>query len=40
MEVADIFNTEVVNDESEEDMAQFVAPKDGNGGALVVAMIG
>ena len=40
MTVANIFNTKVVNNETEEDRAPFVAPKDGSGGALVVAMLG
>ena len=40
MSVANIFITEVVNDEAEEDRAPFVEPEDGSGGALVVAMLG
>ena len=40
MAVANIFNTKVVNDESEEDRAPFVAPNTGSGGALVVFVLG
>ena len=40
MAAANLFNTNVVNDEAEKEMAPFVAPKDGSGGALVLAMIG
>ena len=40
MAVANIFNTEVINDEDEEDRAPFLAPKARSGGALVVAMLG
>ena len=38
--VADIFNTKVVDNESEEDRAPFLAPKSRSGGALVVSMLG
>ena len=40
MAVANIFNTEVINDEDEEDREPFLAPKARSGGALVVAMLG
>ena len=40
MAVSDIFNTKVVGDEAEEDRSPFVAPEDGSGVALVVAMLG
>ena len=40
MAVANIFNTKVVDYESEEDRALFVAPNTRSGGALVVSMIG
>ena len=39
MAVVNIFNPNVVDDEAEEDRAQFVAPKTGSGGALVVSML-
>ena len=40
MAVADIFNTKVVNDETEEDRAPFVAPNTRSGGAFVVSVLG
>ena len=40
MAVANIFNTNVVDDEAEEDRAPFVAPKDGSAVALLVAILG
>ena len=40
MAVANIFNTKVVDYESEEDRALFVAPNTRSGGALVVYVIG
>ena len=40
MEVANIFNTKVVNDEAEEDREPFVSPKTWSSGALVVSVLG
>ena len=40
MAVSNIFITEVVNDEDEEDTVPFLEPKARSGGALVVAMLG
>ena len=40
MAVADIFNTKVVDYESEEDRAPFVAPNTESGRALVVSVLG
>ena len=39
MAVADIFITKVIDGESEEDRAPFVAPKTGGGYSLVVSML-
>ena len=39
MAVANIFNTKVVDYESEEDRALFVAPNTGSGGALVLSVL-
>ena len=40
MAFAEIFNTEVVNNEAEEYRAPFVAPKARIGGTFVLSMLG